>query len=108
MLHKLFDENPEADYPLYLLSMIVRQFRILIQVKEMSAQGLKVSTIATRAGLRPFVAKKTKRQSLNFSMGQLEAIYARLLNTDLSIKTGKMDGVLALDTLVAALCGPRE
>ena len=108
MLHKLLDENPEPGYPLYLLSMIVRQFRILIQVKEMSAQGLAVSTIATRAGLRPFVAEKTKRQSLNFSMGQLEAIYGRLLNTDLSIKTGKMGGVLALDTLVAALCGPRE
>ena len=108
MLHKLLDENPESGYPLYLLTMIVRQFRILIQVKEMSAQGLAVSTIAKRAGLRPFVADKTKRQSLNFTMGQLEAIYGRLLNTDLSIKTGKMDGVLALDMLVAALCGPRE
>jgi hypothetical protein len=54
------------------------------------------------------VAEKTKRQSLNFFMGQLEAIYARLLNTDLSIKAGEMDGVLALDTLAAALCGPRE
>ena len=104
MLHKLLDENPEPGYPLYLLTMIVRQFRILIQVKEMSAQGLAVSTIAKRAGLHPFVAEKAMPQSLNFSMGQLEAIYPRLLNTDLSIKTGKMDGVLALDTLVAALC----
>ena len=55
-----------------------------------------VSTIATRAGQRPFVAEKTNRQSSNFTMGQLEAIYARLLYTNLSIKTGKMDGVLAL------------
>lgn len=105
MLHNLLDENPkEPEYPLYLLAMIVRQFRILIQVKEMSAQGLAVSTMAKRAGLHPFVAEKAKRQSLNFTMGELEAIYPRLLNTDLSIKTGKMDGVLALDMLVAALC----
>jgi len=105
MLHKLLDENStKPEYPLYLLTMIVRQFRILIQVKEMSAQGLKVPTIAKRAGLKHFVAAKAMPQSLNFSMGQLEAIYPRLLNTDLSIKTGKMDGVLALDTLVAALC----
>ena len=104
MLHQLLDENPEPGYPLYLLTMIVRQFRILIQVKEMSAQGLAVSTMAKRAGLHPFVAEKAKRQSLNFTMGELEAIYPRLLNTDLSIKTGKMDGVLALDMLVAALC----
>jgi len=40
-------------------------------------------------------------------MAQLEAIYGRLLTTDLAIKTGKMEDVLALDTLVATLCGPR-
>jgi DNA polymerase-3 subunit delta len=105
LLHKLLDENAA---PLYLLSMIVRQFRILIQVKELSAQGLAASTIAKRAGLHPFVAEKAQRQAMNFSMGQLEAIYARLLETDLSIKTGQMADVLALDTLVAALCGPSD
>jgi len=105
LLHKLLDENAA---PLYLLSMIVRQFRILIQAKELSAQGLASSTIAKRAGLHPFVAEKAGRQAMNFSMGQLEVIYARLLETDLAIKTGQMDDVLALDTLVAALCGPSE
>jgi DNA polymerase-3 subunit delta len=105
VLHKLLDENSA---PLYLLSMIVRQFRILIQVKELSAQGLAASTIAKRAGLHPFVAEKAQRQAMNFTMGQLEIIYARLLETDLAIKTGQMEDVLALDTLVAALCGPSE
>jgi DNA polymerase-3 subunit delta len=105
MLHKLLDENAA---PLYLLSMIVRQFRILIQVKELSAQGLAASTIAKRAKLHPFVAEKAQRQAMNFSIGQLERIYAKLLETDLVIKTGRMADVLALDTLVAALCGPSE
>lgn len=54
------------------------------------------------------MAEKTKRQPLNFTMGQLEAIYTRLLNTKLCIKIGKMPGVMALDALVAALCGRRE
>jgi len=103
MLHKLLDENAA---PLYLLSMIVRQFRILIQVKELSGQGLASSTIAKQAGLHPFVAEKAQQQARNFSMGQLELIYARLLETDVAIKTGQMEEVLALDTLVAALCGP--
>jgi DNA polymerase-3 subunit delta len=92
LLHKLLDAG---ETPLYLLSMIVRQFRILIQVKELAAQGLAVSTIAKRAELHPFVAEKAQRQAMNFSMGQLEVIYARLLDTD-------------LDTLVAALCGPGD
>jgi hypothetical protein len=38
----------------------------------------------------------------------LEVIYARLLETDLAIKTGQTEEVLALDALVAALCGPQE
>jgi DNA polymerase-3 subunit delta len=105
LLHKLLDAG---ETPLYLLSMIVRQFRILIQVKELAAQGLAVSTIAKRAELHPFVAEKAQRQAMNFSMGQLEVIYARLLDTDLAIKTGRMEDVLALDTLVAALCGPGD
>jgi DNA polymerase-3 subunit delta len=105
LLHKLMDQNAA---PLYLLGMIVRQFRILIQVKELSARGLAVSTIAKQAGLHPFVAEKAQRQAMNFSIGQLEVIYARLLETDLAIKTGQMEDVLALDTLVAALCGPGD
>lgn len=105
MLHKLLDDNAA---PLYLLSMIVRQFRILIQVKELSAEGLAASTIAKRVGLHSFVAEKAQRQAMNFSLGQLETIYARLLETDLAIKTGRMEDVLALDTLVAALCGPSD
>jgi len=105
LLHKLLDQNAA---PLYLLGMIVRQFRILIQVKELSARGLAVSTIAKQAGLHPFVAEKAQRQAMNFTIGQLELIYARLLETDLAIKTGQMEDVLALDTLVAALCGPGD
>jgi DNA polymerase III subunit delta len=106
-LHGLLDTDPVENHPLRLLAMIVRQFRILIQVKEATAQGLAMSTIARQVGIRDFAAEKARRQAMNFSMAQLEAIYARLLTTDLAIKTGKMEEVLALDTLVAALCGPQ-
>ena len=86
-----------------LLGMIVRQFRIMIQVKELSGQGLSQQDTATRLKLHPFVVKKTTRQAMNFSMEQLETIYKKLLETDVSIKTGKMDDVLALDLLVVGL-----
>ncbi len=107
-LHRLLDEDPSENRPLMLLGMIVRQFRILIQVKEMIAQGLAISTIAKQIGIQEFAAEKARQQAINFSMAQMEIIYARLLSTDLAIKTGKIDDVLALDTLVAALCGPQD
>ena len=107
MLHKLLDEGGPEE-PVRLMGMIVRQFRILIKVKELSGQGLPTKTIAQRAGVHNFVAEKAQAQATNFSMAQLEAIYQRLLQTDLEIKTGKMNPVLALGTLVATLCGPLD
>ena len=102
LLHQLLDDG---EHPLALLGMIVRQFRIMIQVKELSERGLSQKDIVARLKLHPFVVKKTMRQAGNFSMEQLETIYRKLLETDVSIKTGKVDGVLALDMLVVGLSG---
>ena len=97
LLHQLLDAG---EHPLALLGMIVRQFRILIQVKELTERGLSQQKIASRLRLHPFVVRKARRQAMNFSMQQLEAIYQKLLETDVAIKTGQMDEVLALDMLV--------
>jgi len=96
-LHQLLDAG---EHPLALLGMIVRQFRILIQVKELTERGLSQQKIASRLRLHPFVVRKARRQAMNFSMEQLEAIYQKLLETDVAIKTGQMDEVLALDMLI--------
>jgi DNA polymerase-3 subunit delta len=100
LLHQLLDAG---EHPLALLGMIVRQFRIMIQVKELSEQGLSQQDVTARLKLHPFVVKKTTRQAMNFSMEQLETVYRKLLETDVSIKTGEMDDVLALDMLVVGL-----
>ncbi len=100
LLHQLLDDG---EHPLRLLGMIIRQFRIMIQVKELSGQGVSQRDIAARLRLHPFVVKKTVRQAMNFSMKQLEAIYRKLLDTDVAIKTGQMNEVLALDMLVVGL-----
>ena len=100
LLHQLLDAG---EHPLALLGMIVRQFRIMIQVKELSGQGLSQQDMATRLKLHPFVVKKTTRQAMNFSMEQLETVYRRLLEIDVAIKTGEMNDVLALDMLVVGL-----
>jgi len=97
LLHQLLDDG---EHPLALLGMIVRQFRILIQVKELTERGLSQQKMASQLRLHPFVVKKAVRQAMNFSMEQLEAIYGRLLETDVAIKTGQMDQMLALDMLV--------
>jgi len=105
LLHSTLDSGYD---PLYLLGMIVRQFRIMIQVKDLADRGVHPNDISPRLGIKPFVARKGQSQAAKFSMPQLETIYRKLWETDLSIKTGQMEPVLALDLLVAGLCGSSE
>ncbi len=104
LLHRLLEDG---EHPLSLLGMIVRQFRIMIQVKDLIARGVPPAKVGAQLGLHRFVAEKGLRQSRNFSMKQLETIYGKLLETDLAIKTGRMDQVLALDMLVVGLSKSR-
>jgi DNA polymerase-3 subunit delta len=100
LLHGLL---ADGEAPLYLLTMLARQVRILIQVSELGAQGLTQKEMADRLKLHPFVVKKGDAQARNFTMADLEAAHTRLVEADWSIKTGKMEDVLALDTLVVDL-----
>lgn len=89
--------------PLYLLSMIVRQFRILLQVTDQMQVGLDHQAIAKAIGLHPYPTQKAMQQCRNWQAADLEAVYDRLLATDLAIKTGKLPDDLALDLLVVEL-----
>lgn len=100
LLHRLLEEGQP---PLYLLHMIARQFRILLRIKELLARGTSAADIKALLGLHPFVVEKVMKQAPNFSVAQLEAIYHRLLEIDLAVKTGGMEPHLALDVFVAEL-----
>jgi DNA polymerase-3 subunit delta len=99
-LHRLLDAG---EHPLGLLAMIVRQFRLLIQVKELKAEGANPQTIAKELGIHPFPARKLHNQATHFTGVQLEAVYRHLLDTDVAIKSGEIEPEVALDLLVAGL-----
>jgi DNA polymerase-3 subunit delta len=103
LLHQLLNNQK----PLPLLGMIVRQFRILVQVKELSERGLGPREIADKLEMHKFVVEKGFRQARNFSMAQLKTVYDKLVETDVAIKTGRLDPILALDLLVAGLSKQR-
>jgi DNA polymerase III subunit delta len=99
LLHRLLDN----DDPLRLFGMIVRQFRLLILAREYLNEGGVPGQMGAAIGVHPYVAEKLTRQVRAFSLDQLEMIYHFLLETDIGIKTGKVDDVLALDLLVAGV-----
>jgi DNA polymerase-3 subunit delta len=101
-LHRLLDEG---EHPLRLLGMIIRQFRLLIQVKTLKAKGASSSDVAKTLDIHPFPASKLYNQATHFTLAQLEKVYRYLSETDLDIKTGRIDADVALDLLVAGLAG---
>jgi DNA polymerase III subunit delta len=100
LLQRKFNEGVD---PFYLFAMFVRQFRLLIQVKELADDGEKPATIAKSLKMHPFVVGKINQQSRGFSLSQLEQIYRHLLDIDVGVKTGRTDLPTALNLLVAGL-----
>jgi DNA polymerase-3 subunit delta len=91
--------------PAYLLFMLDRQFRMIIRAKELKNQRASETEIQQKLGLfSEFALHKTLEQAGRYSLLRLKEVYRRLLETDLSIKTGRYDGELALNLLVAELC----
>jgi len=100
---KLLNRLLEDDDPLRLFGMIVRQYRLLLLTKELSNNGYGEAEIAKKLKIFPFVSRKLINQVRNYSVDDLKNIYHQLLQTDLSIKTGKVEGGTAIDILVSSL-----
>jgi DNA polymerase-3 subunit delta len=99
LLHRLLETEDEFS----LWGMVVRQFRLLIQAREiLDGRGNK-DDVARALGIHPFVAEKAVQQAARFSIESLEAIYHRLVNIDERVKTGQVTLDLAMDTLVVEL-----
>ena len=102
LLHTLLDKG---ESPIYILAMITRQFRMLLQVKEMSGDGATQGEMQSKLQMHSFVLGKVGGQARNFTMERLEGIYRRLAEVDSGIKRGRLEPVLALDMLVVELAG---
>ncbi|MFC2041392.1 DNA polymerase III subunit delta [Chloroflexota bacterium] len=91
--------------PAYLMTMLSRQVQLIVRAKELRNRKTSMAEIQSKLGLTAeFALHKTLEQSSRYSLSRLKEVYDRLLETDLSIKTGKYDAELALNILVAELC----
>ena len=109
LLHRLEEEGAA---PPYLLYMITRQLRMVIQAKDALLQKQVSSEFGQSLGITSdFVLQKVREQAKAHSMERLKGIYRKLLDADISIKTGRFKGdrgELALDLLISELCEERS
>jgi DNA polymerase III subunit delta len=99
-LHRLLDAG---EHPLGIFGMVVRQFRLLMQVRWMLDHRHSEREIIARLGLHPYVAQKIGAQARRFTLRQLREAYRILMESDLSIKKGRILPESALDLLMAQL-----
>jgi DNA polymerase-3 subunit delta len=101
LLHRLLENEDSFS----LWGMVVRQFRLILQAREiLDGRGNK-DDVARALGVHPFVAEKTSGQAGRFTIESLENIYHRLLSIDERVKTSHVTLELALDTLIVELAG---
>lgn len=105
LLEQLLDRGASSAY---LLTMLTRQVRLVVQAKELRRQRKSDIEIQSRLGLAPFPLRKTLEQAQRYPLERLKQLYKKLLQTDLYIKRGKFEGGLALNLLVAELCAQRR
>ncbi len=92
--------------------MLVRHFRILLQVDDMIKRKESQSGITKTLKQHPFVIKKAVSQCKNFTTEKLEKIYRELLKIDIGFKTGIIKSYqgddkelnLAIEKLIIEYC----
>ncbi len=95
----LHQDLERGESPLYLLSMIAFEFRKLLLMKE----HLKNQQSIWNLGWRPFQIRKIYQLSQGFELKELRKIYQKIIQTDLDIKTGKIDAESAIDLLIVQI-----
>lgn len=107
-LQALQDSGEEITRVFY---MIVRHFRILLQITDLKNSGKTESEIAKILKQHPFTVKKSIPQSKILSLQKQKLIYKNLLNIDTRIKTGKIrftqqepqELMLAIEQLIVSI-----
>ena len=88
------------EQPLMILTMMARQFRMILQCKVCAEKRMMQSEIAVTLNLRDFIVRECLRQGQNFTTKRLIAALSDCQDTDSRIKTGLIHGELGVELLI--------
>ncbi|MEY8352909.1 DNA polymerase III subunit delta [Lachnospiraceae bacterium 54-53] len=86
--------------PMRILFLIARQFNQILQVKELMGKGLDKGAIASKLKIPPFAAGKIMPQARSFSREQILSCVNVCVETEESVKTGRLNDRLAVELLL--------
>lgn len=91
-----------------ILFLLTRQFKLLLEVKEMDKLGLARKEIAEKAGLNPFVVGKYQAQAKAFSSKELRTIIEDSVDTEECVKTGRLSDTLGVELFIMKYSAKQE
>jgi len=107
-MHSLYELRRGDANAFYLLTMVARQYRIMLKVKSaMQQTRANEYDIAKVVGEKPYSVKKAMGQSNNYTQSELIDIMERLLEADFAMKTGA-DPETEIDLIIAELTQKRR
>lgn len=86
-----------------VIGAIVSQFEMMLSVKQMREDGLDLKAIHKRLGGSEYRIKKMIPYTNRYSVDKLKRILSSIYEVDRQIKTGLLDGQLALELFIAGV-----
>ena len=97
----IHQELNEKD-PLMILQSMVGLYRRLLLARDVVDRGGGEADLARELKISTGHANHLARQARGFSIASLESIYHKLVETDEAVKSGLVEGDVALDTFIAS------
>ena len=106
---KLYDDLLALkEPPMRILYLITRQFRILMEVKEMSRLGYPQAEIAKKVSVPAFAVRKYQAQAKGFTGKQLRAALEDGAQAEEQVKTGRLDEKIAVEIFLIRYSTKKE
>ena len=86
--------------PMRILYLLSRQFKLLMEVRDLAGKGFDKSQIAKTVGLHPFVVGKYMQQCRDFSETELRSILEDAADTEEMVKTGRLNDMISVELFI--------
>lgn len=97
MLYELLKQKEE---PIKILALIIRQIRIMLQVKELTGRSFSQQQAASQLGLHPYAVKLAAEQARKHDSKALAKWLSEAADLDYAMKTGRVEKTLGLEMLM--------
>ena len=87
----------------YVMGMLGRQVRLVLQARDAHDRGLSPAEAAKNMGVSGFPVQKAMGQARSFTREQLERMHRRVLEADVAVKTGRLPEDVSMELLVTDL-----